>query len=76
MRQTRGQDLPPCQLAMHLLYAKGMSTRDIEDHMSDIYGIDVSAGMVSKVTDKILPLVAEFAFTQNNLKVQYNSSSH
>ncbi|KJR98509.1 MAG: transposase, partial [Peptococcaceae bacterium BRH_c4a] len=33
------------------MYAKGMSTRDIEDHMRDIYGIDVSATMVSKVTD-------------------------
>ena len=42
------------------MYAKGMSTRDIEDHMRDIYGIDVSAGMVSKVTDKIMPLVAEW----------------
>ncbi|OPX91079.1 MAG: Transposase, Mutator family [Pelotomaculum sp. PtaB.Bin104] len=29
------------------MYAKGMSTRDIEDHMRDIYGIDVSATMVS-----------------------------
>lgn len=42
------------------MYAKGMSTRDIEDHMREIYGIDVSAGMVSKVTDKIMPLVAEW----------------
>lgn len=42
------------------MYAKGMSTRDIEDHMRDIYGIDVSAGMVSKVTDKIMPLVSEW----------------
>lgn len=39
------------------MYAKGMSTRDIEDHMKDIYGIDVSATMVSKVTDKILPMI-------------------
>ncbi len=42
------------------MYAKGMSTRDIEDHMRDIYGIEVSAAMVSKVTDKIMPLVAEW----------------
>lgn len=42
------------------LYAKGMSTRDIEDHMKDLYGIDVSPGMVSKVTDKIMPMVAEW----------------
>jgi putative transposase len=42
------------------LYAKGMSTRDIEDHMRDLYGIDVSPTMVSKVTDKIMPLVTEW----------------
>ena len=42
------------------MYAKGMSTRDIEDHMRDIYGIDVSATTISKVTDKILPLIAEW----------------
>lgn len=42
------------------LYSKGMSTRDIEDHMKDIYGINVSSSLVSKVTDKILPLVYEW----------------
>ena len=40
--------------------AKGMSTRDIEAHMKDIYGIDVSAELVSKMTDKIFPLVTEW----------------
>jgi transposase-like protein len=42
------------------MYAKGMSTRDIEDHMQDIYGIDVSPTMVSKITDKILPMITEW----------------
>jgi putative transposase len=42
------------------LYSKGMSTRDIEDHMKDIYGVNVSPSLVSKVTDKILPLVYEW----------------
>ncbi len=42
------------------MYAKGMSTRDIEDHMKDIYGVEVSAATVSKVTDKIMPLIAEW----------------
>ena len=42
------------------MYAKGMSTRDIEDHMRDIYGIDVSPTMVSKITDKILPMISEW----------------
>ena len=42
------------------MYAKGMSTRDIEDHMRDIYGIDVSASMVSKITDKIMPMIKKW----------------
>jgi len=42
------------------MYAKGMTTRDIEDHMKDIYGIDVSPAMVSRITDKLLPLVSEW----------------
>lgn len=37
------------------LYARGMSTRDIHDQLQDIYGIELSADMVSKITDKILP---------------------
>jgi len=39
------------------MYAKGMSTRDIEDHMKSIYGVDVSPSLVSKVTDRIMPLI-------------------
>jgi putative transposase len=42
------------------MYAKGMSTRDIEEHMKDIYGIEVSPAMVSKITDKILPMISEW----------------
>ena len=42
------------------MYAKGMSTRDINAHMQDIYGVDVSSTMVSSITDKVLPLLAEW----------------
>ncbi|WP_026896068.1 IS256 family transposase [Clostridiisalibacter paucivorans] len=42
------------------LYAKGMSTRDIHDQLNDIYGIELSAEMVSKITDKIIPRVKEW----------------
>ncbi len=41
------------------LYARGMSTRDIHDQLKDLYDIDLSAKMVSKITDKILPQVKE-----------------
>jgi putative transposase len=42
------------------MYGKGMTTRDIHQHMHDIYGISVSADMVSGITDKVLPLVREW----------------
>lgn len=42
------------------MYAKGMTTNDISAHIQDIYGIDVSDSLVSRVTDKILPVVKEW----------------
>lgn len=42
------------------LYARGMSTQDIHDQLLDLYGIELSAEMVSKITDKILPQVKEW----------------
>lgn len=37
-----------------------MSTRDIHDQIQDLYGIEMSAEMVSKITDRILPEVKEW----------------
>ena len=37
------------------MYAKGMTTGDIETHIRDIYGIEVSDTTISRITDKILP---------------------
>ena len=42
------------------MYAKGMSTGDIETHIREIYGLSVSDSTVSRVTDKILPVVKEW----------------
>lgn len=42
------------------MYAKGMSTSDIETHIHDIYGLEVSDTTVSRITDKILPIVREW----------------
>jgi putative transposase len=39
------------------MYAKGMSTRDIQDMLSELYGIDVSPDTISAITDKVWPLV-------------------
>ena len=42
------------------MYAKGMTTGDIETHIKDIYGLDVSDTTVSRITDKILPVAKEW----------------
>ncbi len=43
------------------MYAKGMTTSDIEGHLNDIYGIDVSGTSISRLTDKnLLPVVKEW----------------
>ena len=42
------------------MYAKGMTTTDIESHMRELYGIDISDSTVSRITDKILPIVREW----------------
>ena len=46
------------------LYSKGMSNRDIEDHLQNLYGVDVSPTMISKITDKILPEIREWQSRQ------------
>jgi transposase-like protein len=42
------------------LYGKGLSYADIQDYLLDLYGLDVSAGKLSSVTDKIIPRIQEW----------------
>lgn len=42
------------------LYAKGMSTRDITETFQEMYGADISAGLVSQVTNAVLEQVVEW----------------
>jgi putative transposase len=42
------------------LYAKGMSTRDITAHLAEIYDVDVSPDLISKITDAVHAEVAEW----------------
>ncbi|MEK4339526.1 IS256 family transposase [Brevibacillus sp. FSL L8-0710] len=42
------------------LYAKGVSTRDIQDHLQQLYGIEVSPTLISNVTNKIVPMIKEW----------------
>mgnify|MGYP001342996148 CR=1 FL=1 len=42
------------------LYARGMSTRDIQAELEELYGIDVSPSMISKITDKVMGAAAQW----------------
>ncbi len=42
------------------LYVRGMSTRDIHDQIKDLYGVQLSAEMVSKMTERIVPEIKEW----------------
>lgn len=42
------------------MYAKGMTTRDISTHLKSVYGVDASAEMISRMTNKVLPIAKEW----------------
>jgi transposase-like protein len=42
------------------LYAHGMSTRDIQEQIKDLYDIEISSELVSKISEKIMPAVTEW----------------
>ena len=42
------------------LYARGMSTRDIRAHLREIYGVEVSPDLISRVTDAVVDELAEW----------------
>lgn len=51
------------------LYARGMSTRDIQAHVGELYGIEVSPALVSAVTDSVIDEVT--AWQQRPLEASY-----
>lgn len=42
------------------LYAKGLTTGEIQKHLSEIYGVEVSRELISKITDKVLDEMNEW----------------
>jgi transposase-like protein len=53
-------DISAIQDKVISMYSKGMSTRDISSHLEELYGIPLSAESVSRMTDKIIPLIEEW----------------
>jgi len=54
------RDISDIENKIIAMYARGMSTREISEQIQDIYGFEVSAEMVSKITDRILPEIEEW----------------
>lgn len=53
--RKRQKDISGIEDKIIAMYAKGLTTRQISEQIEDIYGFEVSEGMVSDITDKLLP---------------------
>ena len=58
--KKRQKDISSIEQKIIAMYARGMSTRQISDQIDDIYGFEVSEGMVSDITNKLLPEIEEW----------------
>ena len=56
----RKKDISGIEDKIIAMYAKGLSTRQISEHVMDIYGFEVSESFVSDLTDKLLPQIEEW----------------
>lgn len=56
----REKDISEIENKIIGLYALGLSTRDIAEEIKVLYGCDISEGLVSDITDKIIPKIEEW----------------
>lgn len=58
--KKRQKDISQIEEKIIAMYAKGLSTRQISEQIEDIYGFEVSEGLVSDVTNKLLPEIEDW----------------
>ena len=58
--KKRQKDISSIEQKIISLYAKGMTIRQISDTIEEIYGFEVSDGMVSYITDRLLPQIEDW----------------
>ena len=58
--KKRQKDISGIEQKIISLYAKGMTTRQISETIEDIYSFEVSDGMVSDITDRLLPQIEDW----------------
>jgi transposase-like protein len=57
--KKRQKDISAIDEKIISMYAKAMTTLQISETIEDIYGFEVSEGMVSEITDKLLPEIEQ-----------------
>lgn len=58
--KKRQKDISSIENKIIAMYARGLTTRQISDQIEEIYGFEVSEGMVSDITNKLLPEIEEW----------------
>ena len=58
--KKRQRDVTGIEKQILALYAKGVTVRDIQAHLNQLYGIEVSPTLISNVTSRIMPLIREW----------------
>ena len=58
--KKRQKDISNIEDKILSMYAKGLTTRQISDQIEDIYGFEVSEGMVSDITDRLIPEIEDW----------------
>ncbi len=54
------KDISRIEEQVLFLYSQGVSTRDIENTMEELYGIEVDSSRISRITDRILPVIKQW----------------
>jgi len=42
------------------MFAKGMTTSDIEEHIQELYSFEISNSTISRITNRVLPIAKEW----------------
>ena len=58
--KKRKKDISGLEEKIISMYAKGMTTRDIQSHIKDLYNYEISPETVSSITDRILERAKEW----------------
>lgn len=58
--KKRQKDISSIEDKIIAMYVRGLTTRQISEQIDDIYGFEVSEGMVSDITDRLLPEIEDW----------------